>query len=226
MVEKFKIKSDGYGRAFINAKDIYDALEVQSVNFKTWWKEMVEDTGFRKPVDYIVCDKKFYVTPEMAQYFCREWNIQTAHRNNCAVEIRRGYQISDLIKATEHFAKSECFIECAGCDEGIIDAIGRKDDVCKYKPFIYKGKSFDVFIFSGQPFFIVEEICNILEISDVKEALKRVNENDKSIRNDILGVNENGVFDLIYASKSPTARDFHGWFIREVISQLGVKNND
>lgn len=220
MVDKFKIKYDDYGQAFINAKDIYDALEVKNLRFKRWWKSMVRYTGFRKTVDYIVCNNNFYVTPEMAQYFCREWNFLIAHKNNCAVEIRRGYQVSDLVKATEHFAKSECFVECANRDKGIIDDIKRDIDL------VYKDKPVNVFYFSGQPFFIVEEICNILEISDIKEALKRVNESDKSIHNNVLGVNENGVFDLIYASKSPEARNFHGWFIREVILQLGVKNDD
>ena len=226
MVEKFKIKYDDYGCAFINAKDIYDALEVKSVNFKTWWKDMVEDTGYRKSFDYIVCDKKFYVTPEMAQYFCRKWNFQVAYKNNCVAEIIRGYQVADLVEATEHFAKSECLIECAGCDEGIINAIKNHDELGEYKPFIYKEKPFNVFVYSGKPFFIVEEICRILEISNVKEALEHVNENDKSVRNNVLGVNENGVFDLIYSSRSPEARDFHIWFIRDVLLQLGAGNDD
>ena len=66
MVDKFKIKYDDYGQAFINAKDIYDALEVKNLRFKRWWKSMVRYTGFRKTVDYIVCNNNFYVTPEMA----------------------------------------------------------------------------------------------------------------------------------------------------------------
>ena len=123
MTERFKIKFDDYGRAFISAKEIYDALEVSDVSFKTWWKNMIEDTGYRKSFDYIVRDKKIYISAEMAKCFCREWNIQTAHKNNCAVEIRRGYQISELVEATEYFAKSECLTECVGCDEGIIDAV-------------------------------------------------------------------------------------------------------
>lgn len=231
MLEKFKIRYDDHGHAFINAKDVYDALEVKSVGFKTWWKDMTEDTGFRKSFDFIIENKKIYVTPEMAKYFCREWNIQTAHKNDCAVEIRRGYQISDLVEATEYFAKSECLSECVGCDEGIINAIRsqKKEIDGEYKPFNYKGKDFGVFILQGQPFFIAEEICEILGISNVAEVLDHIDKGDKFIQKfpdkEVTGINEDGLFSLAFFSKSQKAQDFYIWFVRDVRSQLGAKNN-
>ena len=204
MLEKFKIKYDDHGHAFINAKDVYDALEVKSVGFKTWWKDMIEDTGFRKSFDFIIENKKIYVTPEMAKYFCREWNIQTAHKNDCAVEIRRGYQISDLVEATEYFAKSECLSECVGCDEGIINAINKFPEI-----FVYKDKPMNVFNFYSQYLFSEREIQRILGMSVSENCAYKL-------------LNADEVVDLVLSSKSPEARDFHIWFVRDVLSQLGA----
>ena len=206
MIEKFKIKYDDYGRAFINAKDIYDALEVKNLRFKRWWKSMVRYTGYRKFFDYIVCDNQFYVTPEMAQYFCREWNIQMAHKYGCAVEIRRGYQVADLVEATEHFAKSECLIECAGCDEGIINAINSNQQ------FFYKNKNVNAFNSSGHYLFNKREFQRILRLQVDENCAYEFLSEDEAI-------------DFILSSNSPEAKDFYKWLVFKVFPNLGANHD-
>jgi len=238
MVDKFKIKYDDYGRVFMDAKQIYDALEIRGIKFNEWWTFMLKNTGFKKRQDYIVVDGKYFVNEDLAKYFCREENIQVGHRFNCGDLIMRGYQVTELIEATKHFAEYECLLESAGADNFLINSVREykaskkngndsNDKEHEYKPFHYQGKEFNLFTSEGKPYFIAEEISKMFGIKNLTEILRKIDFNELCpcrIKGKLVtGISEAGLLDLAVISMSKEAKDFYFWFAREFLPKLGVK---
>lgn len=81
----------------------------------------------------------------------------------------------------------------------------------------------------AQPWWLANDVCVVLGISNVGNALARLDEADKdSIRiadgtpgnpNKAI-VNESGLYDLVLASRKPEARSFRRWITSEVIPSL------
>lgn len=81
----------------------------------------------------------------------------------------------------------------------------------------------------GNPWFIAANICKPLELSNVGQAVSRLDDDEKSdiILNDAAGrpnrfviVNESGLYSLVLASRKPIAKRFKKWITSVVLPSL------
>lgn len=77
----------------------------------------------------------------------------------------------------------------------------------------------------GEPWFVAKDVCDILEISNPSDALKRLDDDERSRFN--LGrqgetniVNEAGLYVLVLGSRKPEAHEFKRWVTHEVLPQI------
>ena len=78
---------------------------------------------------------------------------------------------------------------------------------------------------NNEPYFVVKDICDILELSNPTMAISRLDEDERTKLN--LGrqgeancVNEYGLYSLILASRKPEAKAFKRWITHEVIPSI------
>lgn len=78
---------------------------------------------------------------------------------------------------------------------------------------------------AGEPWFVSKDVCDILEISNPSDALKRLDDDERSRFN--LGrqgetniVNEAGLYALVLGSRKPEAHEFKRWVTHEVLPQI------
>jgi prophage antirepressor-like protein len=84
---------------------------------------------------------------------------------------------------------------------------------------------------SENPMFIVKDICNILEIKNISHATSKLPEKYKGLRkNDTLGgkqnilvVNEAGLYHIVMRSNKPLAQPFQEWVYEEVLPSIRIK---
>ena len=95
--------------------------------------------------------------------------------------------------------------------------------------FNYQGNRVRTTIKDGQPWFIARDVCNILELDNSRQALTRLDDDEKGtvILNDgtpgnpnMAIVNEPGLYSLILASRKPEARVFKRWVTHEVLPSI------
>ena len=78
---------------------------------------------------------------------------------------------------------------------------------------------------AGEPWFVAKDVCDILEISNPSDALKRLDDDERSRFN--LGrqgetniVNEAGLYVLVLGSRKPEAHGFKRWVTHDVLPQI------
>ena len=78
---------------------------------------------------------------------------------------------------------------------------------------------------NGEPWFVAKDVCDILEISNPSDALKRLDDDERSRFN--LGrqgetniVNEAGLYVLVLGSRKPEAHEFKRRVTHEVLPQI------
>jgi prophage antirepressor-like protein len=84
---------------------------------------------------------------------------------------------------------------------------------------------------NSDPWFTVKDICNILDLSNVTAVLKNIPEKWKGMRKisstsgdqDMLVVNESGLYKLIMRSTKPIAQKFQEWVCEEVLPSIRKK---
>lgn len=81
----------------------------------------------------------------------------------------------------------------------------------------------------GEPWFVASDICKVLELSNITETLKRVDEDELSItevidslgrRQQVYIVNEAGLYNLILLSRKSEAKKFKRWITHEVLPSI------
>lgn len=81
----------------------------------------------------------------------------------------------------------------------------------------------------GQIWFIAKDICDVLDIDNISQALSRLDDDEKDsiISNDVtdrnrtmLAVNESGLYSLILTSRKPEAKAFKRWVTSEVLPAI------
>lgn len=78
---------------------------------------------------------------------------------------------------------------------------------------------------AGEPWFVAKDVCDILEISNPSDALKRLDDDERSRFN--LGrqgetniVNEAGLYALVLGSRKSEAHEFKRWVTHEVLPSI------
>ena len=94
---------------------------------------------------------------------------------------------------------------------------------------VYQEKPVRMQVIDGQPWFVAKDICDILGITNVSQALtsididekKDITTNDAVGRNQaVRGVDESGMYALIFQSRKPAARGFRKWVTSEVLPSI------
>lgn len=97
------------------------------------------------------------------------------------------------------------------------------------KVFNYGGLQVRTVLIDGGPWFVAKDICDVLEIGNPSQALKRLDGdewNTITLNEGIRGnpnstvVNEPGLYSLILGSRKPQAREFKRWITHEVIPAI------
>lgn len=81
---------------------------------------------------------------------------------------------------------------------------------------------------SGEPWFMAKDVCDALEIKNSRDALARLDEDEKGVAlTDTLGgaqhattVNEAGLYTLVLSSRKPEAKAFKRWVTHEVLPAI------
>lgn len=95
-------------------------------------------------------------------------------------------------------------------------------------PYNYNSKKVRVIEKDGEPWFVAKDICDVLEISNSRDAISRLDEDEKDVAiADTLGgmqsmtvISESGVYALIFTSRKPEAENFKRWITHEVIPSI------
>jgi len=95
--------------------------------------------------------------------------------------------------------------------------------------FDYQGYKVRTITIDDEPWFVAKDVCGILDISNGRQALVRLDDDEKNtvILNDgtpgnpnTAIVNEPGLYSLILSSRKPEARMFKRWITHEVLPQI------
>lgn len=78
---------------------------------------------------------------------------------------------------------------------------------------------------AGEPWFVAKDVCDILEISNPSDALKRLDDDERSRfslgrQGETNIVNEAGLYVLVLGSRKPEAHEFKRWVTHEVLPQI------
>lgn len=80
----------------------------------------------------------------------------------------------------------------------------------------------------GQIMFVAKDVCECLDIKNNRDALSRLDEDEKGVvstdtlggNQDMLAVNEYGLYSLVLSSRKPEAKKFKRWVTHEVLPSI------
>lgn len=80
----------------------------------------------------------------------------------------------------------------------------------------------------GEPWFTAKDVCEVLGLENPSKALEKLDQDEKGITNmdtpggsqQMLTVNESGVYSLAFTSRKPEAKRFRKWVTNEVLPQI------
>lgn len=92
----------------------------------------------------------------------------------------------------------------------------------------YEGREVRTVIEDGQPYWIAKDICDVLELSNSRKALGRLDDDQKGVTlsdtpggvQEMATVNESGLYELIIRSDKPQAKAFRKWVTSEVLPSI------
>lgn len=81
---------------------------------------------------------------------------------------------------------------------------------------------------SGEPWFVANDVCKVLEIANPRDAVARLDDDEKGVvSTDTLGgrqsvtiVNEPGLYTLVLSSRKKEAKAFKRWIVHEVLPAI------
>ncbi|MHD0187318.1 phage antirepressor [Corynebacterium diphtheriae] len=98
------------------------------------------------------------------------------------------------------------------------------------KPFNFRGHNVRVLVAeNGEPLWVGRDVCAVLEIKNSRDALSRIDQDGVGIADtiDSLGrsqrvkvVNESGLYELLFQSRVPQAKEFRRWVTGEVLPEI------
>jgi prophage antirepressor-like protein len=95
-------------------------------------------------------------------------------------------------------------------------------------PFHFEANQVRTLLIDDQPWFVATDICGALEIRNNRDALSRLDDDEKGVANtDTLGgtqgvgiINESGLYSLILSSRKAEAKRFKKWVTAEVLPAI------
>jgi prophage antirepressor-like protein len=117
-------------------------------------------------------------------------------------------------------------------DEGLERGKGKETLMATEKAlqiFTYKKNEIRTVVVNGEIYFVASDVCTLLELGNVSQAVSRVKEKHKTniIINDVIGrsrstlcINEPGLYHLLFTSRKPEAEAFQDWVYEEVLPSI------
>lgn len=98
-------------------------------------------------------------------------------------------------------------------------------------PYLFEGSKVRVISIDGDPWFNINDICEILDIANASQAAARLDEDERDIcltytptgAQEMLYANEAGLYTLILGSRKAKAKEFKRWVTHEVIPSIRVQ---
>ena len=97
------------------------------------------------------------------------------------------------------------------------------------KNFLYGPESVRVVEQNGEPWFVAADVCRVLGLGNATEALRRLDDDEKNTLRTSEGipgnpninvVSESGLYNLIFRSNKPEAKNFKRWVTHDVLPSL------
>lgn len=96
------------------------------------------------------------------------------------------------------------------------------------KIFNFKQNEVRTVLKDGDPWFVAKDVCRALELNDVSKAVSRLEEDEKGTNSilthggeqNLLVVNEPGLYSMILTSRKPEAKEFKRWVTHEVVPSI------
>lgn len=97
------------------------------------------------------------------------------------------------------------------------------------KEFLFNDQQVRTVVRDGEPWFVGKDVAEILGYSDTAQAVrKRIDDEDKGVvemttpggKQNMVVINESGLYSLILSSKLPTAKEFKRWVTSEVLPTI------
>lgn len=100
--------------------------------------------------------------------------------------------------------------------------------------FDFNSSQVRIVFIDGEPWFVAKDVCNVLEVGNVGQALSRLDDDevkqldyqtiitlndDPSIAR-LSAISESGLYSLTLSSRKPQAKDFKRWVTREVLPSI------
>lgn len=94
--------------------------------------------------------------------------------------------------------------------------------------FVFEGHDVRVAGSAFSPWWVASDVCKVLEQPNTSQVLERLDEDEKGIQivdtlggqQNMLCINESGLYSLILTSRKPQARQFKKWITSEVIPSI------
>lgn len=86
-------------------------------------------------------------------------------------------------------------------------------------------------VINNEPWFVSKDVCDILEISNNRDAVSRLDDDEKATSvlptqfgaKEMWLINESGLYSLIFQSRKPEAKAFRKWVTSEVLPAIRRK---
>lgn len=84
-------------------------------------------------------------------------------------------------------------------------------------------------LIEGEPWFVAADVCKALELGQVTNAMRRLDDDEKALisikgisrgNDQVNMVNEGGLYVLVLGSRKPEAKQFKRWVTHEVIPSI------
>ena len=98
----------------------------------------------------------------------------------------------------------------------------------KFQIFDYQGKQVRTIQVDGEPWWVLKDVCDVLDLSDTNKTAERL-DTDELTRikivsggqnREMLCVNESGLYNVILRSDKPEAKPFRKWVTGEVLLSI------
>jgi anti-repressor protein len=94
--------------------------------------------------------------------------------------------------------------------------------------FSYEGKEVRTIQESGEPWWVLKDVCVVLELSNSRMVAERLDEDEKGVsivdtlggKQELTVITESGLYNVILLSRKPEARKFKRWVTHEILPSI------
>ena len=96
------------------------------------------------------------------------------------------------------------------------------------RTFFYGGHQVRTVMCNGEPWWVLADVCNVLELSTPARVSERLDDDEKGVsfthtlggRQKTTIINEPGLYSVVLRSNKPQAKNFKRWIVHEVLPSI------